>query len=174
MSNSSDGPCKAQKFSIFCCLVQKYHTSLQAKISYLLFLTPSQMSESMRLYKIGVEKVNFSYSENVTCVCRKNLTAEQKQGCFYLYTSLWRSHRLAHNPALLTGAGLAHTWAWTWLYLTLSWTWSPFTLFRLSIEICHWHCTVHTPGTISALSWQELYTTFFHIHTQPQCPPIKP
>lgn len=122
-----------------------YHTRLQAKISFLLFLTPSQMSESMLLYKIGVKKVNFSYSENVTCVCRKNLTAEQKQGCFYLYTSLWRSHRLAHSPALLTGAGLAHTWAWTWLYLTLSWTWSPFTIFRLSVKICHWHCTVHTP-----------------------------
>lgn len=95
------------------------------------------------------------------CV-QKKTTAEQKQRRFYLYTSLWRSHRLAHNPVLLTGADLTHTWAWTWFYLTLIWIWSHFTLFKLSVKVCHWHCTVlythtHTPVTLSALWWQEFF-----------------
>lgn len=78
------------------------------------------------------------------------LYSKRRGWCCYLYTSLWRSHRLAHSPAPLAAADLGQTWAWTWS----GWYWvsvrAPSSLFKLSFKLSTG--TVHLSLTLCPLS----------------------
>lgn len=94
-------------------------------------MEPMNPGQPVKIHQTSHSNVTWSSSE---CVHWKPLK-KSNGWCCYLYTSLWRSHRLAHSPAPLTAADLGHTWARTWLV----WYWAgvraPSSLFKLSFKV---------------------------------------